>query len=57
MKYSEIKNLVYLVSDSGEIYNANKDFVTLMLGRKPEMSRCSFIIRLLLNYLARRNLT
>ena len=29
MKYGEIKNLVYLVSDSGEIYNANKDFVTL----------------------------
>ena len=50
MKYGEIKNLV---SDSGEIYNANKDFVTLMLGRKPEMSRCSFIIRLSLTRTSR----
>ena len=34
MKYCEIKNLVYLVSDSGEIYNANKDFVTLIAWKK-----------------------
>jgi len=34
MKYGEIKNLVYLVSDSGEIYNANKDFVTLNAWKK-----------------------
>ena len=31
MKYGEIKNLV---SDSGEIYNANKDFVTLNAWKK-----------------------
>ena len=34
MKYGEIKNLVYLVSDSSESYNQNKDFTTLIAWKK-----------------------
>jgi len=34
MRYGEIKNLVYLVNDSSEAYNQNKDFITLVAWRK-----------------------
>ena len=34
MKYGEIKNLVYLVSDFRESYNQNKDFTTLIAWKK-----------------------
>ena len=34
MKYGEIKNLVYLVSDFRESYNQNKDFTTLIAWEK-----------------------
>ena len=34
MKYGEIKNLVYLVSDFRESYNQNKDFTTLLAWEK-----------------------
>ena len=34
MKYSEIKNLVYWVSDSSEAYNQNKDFTMLIAWKK-----------------------
>ncbi len=34
MRYGEIKNLVYLVNDSSEAYNQNKDFITLIAWEK-----------------------
>ena len=46
MKYGEIKNLV---SDSGEIYNANKDFVTLNAWKKAREVKLFFYNKIIPN--------
>lgn len=42
MKYGEIKNLVYLVSDFRESYNQNKDFTTLIAWKKARDGKLFF---------------
>ena len=49
MKYSEIKNLVYWVSDSSEAYNQNKDFTMLIAWKKTRDVKLFFYNKIIPN--------
>ncbi len=53
MKYGEIKNLVYWVSDSIEAYNRNKDFTTLIAWKKARDVKLFFYNKIIPQFASR----